>query len=142
MNTLKTPAAVLKLALVIFRTYESQWAAYSEECDQAAKEGYRPHHCFHGMNLWTDYDPMCGPCEDGYGYFDPNMYRELALGEANRAFAAQNERIDMLVKLLQMGAPVQTAEMGTWATAPVQAYYPKESQKSGYAALAATEPQF
>lgn len=28
--------------------------------------GYRFPHCPHGMSLWTDYDNICGPCEDGY----------------------------------------------------------------------------
>lgn len=45
----------------------ARWASYERDCDQDRKEGHRPHHCFHGMNLWTDYDNICGACEDGYG---------------------------------------------------------------------------
>lgn len=141
-STKKLAKSVLKLALVIFKQYETQWDQYEAECESYAKDGYRPHRCFHGVNLWTDYDPMCGPCEDGYGYFDRLEYRKLALGEAIRAHAAQEERVDMLVKLMQMGAPVQIAELGAWATEPVQTYYPQEAQRRGYAALAECEPPF
>lgn len=138
----KISRPVLALALVIFKSYAAQWAAYESDCESYAKDGYRPHYCFHGVSLWTDYDPMCGPCEDGYGWFDPNAYRRLALDEAIRAHAKQDERVDMLVKLMQMGAPVQIAELGKWATEPVQSYYPKEEQREGYAALSKCEVPF
>jgi hypothetical protein len=138
----KISKQVLTLAMVIFKDYAKQWAEYEAQCEASAKDGYRPSHCFHGTYLWTDYDPMCGPCEDGYGYFDPNAYRRLALDEAQRAHAKQDERVDMLVKLMQMGAPVQIAELGAWATQPVQAYFPASQQKVGYAALAKVEPPF
>lgn len=138
----KIANTVVALALVIFKDYAKQWAEYEANCEAYAKDGYRPAHCFHGVNLWTDYDPMCGACEDGYGYFDPNAYRRLALDEAQRAYSKQEERIDMLVKLMQAGAPIQIAELGAWATQPVQAYYPKEAQRVGYAALAECEPPF
>lgn len=141
-STKKIAPSVLKLALVIFKSYAAQWATYEADCAEYAKDGYRPAHCFHGVSLWTDYDPMCGPCEDGYGYFDPNAYRRIALDEAIRANDAQQERIDMLVKLMRMGAPVQIAELGKWATEPVQRYYPATEQKAGYAALAECEPPF
>lgn len=138
----KISKSVVKLALVIFKSYAVQWAEYEASCESYAKDGYRPAHCFHGVSLWTDYDPMCGPCEDGYGYFDPNAYRRLALDEAARAYARQQERVDMLVKLMGMGAPVQIAELGAWATQPVQSYLPQAEQRVGYAALAECEPPF
>lgn len=40
---------------------------YAEECEEYAKQGFRPQYCIHGVNLWTDYDPICGWCEDGDG---------------------------------------------------------------------------
>jgi hypothetical protein len=141
-STKKISPATLKLALKIFKSYAAQWAAYEADCEDYAKQGYRPSHCFHGVSLWTDYDPMCGPCEDGYGYFDPNAYRRIAIDEAVRAFDRQQERIDMLVKLMGMGAPIQIAELGKWATEPVQSYYPQQERKEGYAALAHCEPPF
>jgi hypothetical protein len=46
----------------------NRWASYEADCEQDRKEGHRPHYCFHGMSQWTDYDNICGACEDGYGY--------------------------------------------------------------------------
>ena len=138
----KLSKSILKLASKIFKSYEAQWAIYEAQCEAYAKDGFRAHYCFHGVNMWTDYDAICGACEDGYGYFDRLEYRKLALGEAIRAHRQQDERVDMLVKLMQMGAPVQIAELGAWATAPVQTYYPEEEQRKGYAALAEVEPPF
>lgn len=42
-----------------------QQREYEEAQRDAAKEGFRPHYCIHGTNLWTDYDNICGGCEDG-----------------------------------------------------------------------------
>jgi hypothetical protein len=138
----KLAKGVLSLALVIFKDYAKAWEAYEETCNQYAKEGYRPHYCFHGTNLWTDYDPMCGPCEDGYGYFEPNDYRSIALREAKQAYAAQSERIDALIKLQTMGAPIDLLAFSKWVTEPVQRYLPQPERKEGYAALAECEPPF
>lgn len=46
---------------------------YLREVEDAAEEGFRIHYCFHGTNLWTDYDPICGPCEDGA--YEPRHHR-------------------------------------------------------------------
>lgn len=42
---------------------------YMDDVDSWQEDGYGPARCFHGTNLWTEYDPICGPCEDGQ--FDP-----------------------------------------------------------------------
>jgi hypothetical protein len=42
--------------------------------------GYTFPHCIHGSSRWTDYDNICGGCEDGSGVF------ELAIGEARTAY--------------------------------------------------------
>ena len=138
----KVSKEVLKLALIILNRYRKDWAEYEEACEAAWKEGYRPHYCFHGVNLWTDYDPMCGVCEEYGGMWDYKTYAGFALDEAIRAHKQQEERVDQLVKLMTMGAPIQMAELGAWATQPVQKYFPKEEQKVGYAALAKVDPTF
>lgn len=38
---------------------------YLEECKEYAESGHRHHYCFHGVNMWVDYDCACGACEDG-----------------------------------------------------------------------------
>lgn len=62
---------------------------YLLSVEQDRKDGYRPSHCFHGTNLWTDYDPICGYCEDGaydprYHKVDGPEFNELVESEAHR----------------------------------------------------------
>lgn len=38
---------------------------YIEECAEYRERGHRHNYCFHGVNMWVDYDCACGLCEDG-----------------------------------------------------------------------------
>lgn len=38
---------------------------YLAECEDYRERGHRHNYCFHGMNMWVDYDCACGACEDG-----------------------------------------------------------------------------
>lgn len=40
-------------------------AEYLEEVKEYGEKGWRHHYCFHGANMWVDYDCACGACEDG-----------------------------------------------------------------------------
>ena len=59
----------LRRALAILhekeRQYNERLEQYERECREYAADGYRPHYCLHGVNLWTDYDNICGWCEEG-----------------------------------------------------------------------------
>lgn len=50
---------------------------YLVECAEWRAQGYRPHHCIHGTDLWVDYDNICGFCEDGASNY------EIAIGCAH-----------------------------------------------------------
>lgn len=50
--------------------YAGYLAQYREDCEQDRAEGHRPHYCIHGTNQWTDYDNICGGCEDGLTVWD------------------------------------------------------------------------
>jgi hypothetical protein len=117
----KTKAAtfVLKLAAKIFASYRKDWESYEAECDSYSAQGYRPRTCFHGTNLWVDYDPICGPCEDGYGWFDPMLYRHLAISDAKAAYEEFNERLDLYTKAAAKHAPVDFGKMITWVAEPL-----------------------
>ena len=115
----KTPTFILKLAAKIFAFYGTQWAAYDAECAEYAAQGYRPHTCFHGTSLWVDYDVMCGPCEDGYGWFDPMLYRQMALREAHAAYDSFNIRLEVYTKASSMNAPIDHGNMIKWVGAPL-----------------------
>jgi hypothetical protein len=127
----KTPVFVLKLAAKIFGFYGKQWEAYERDCADYAKDGYRPAYCFHGTNLWVDYDAMCGACEDGYGWFDPMLYRQLAISEAKRAYEDFEERLSIYTKASAKHAPMDYGKLISWVSEPLtkwDAKLPKDSQ--------------
>lgn len=115
----KTPAFILKLAVKVFESYRKDWAAYEAECAEYAAQGYRPYSCFHGTSLWVDYDVMCGPCEDGYGWFDPMLYRQLALGEAKQAYQEFEDRLEIYTKASVKQAPMDYGKMILWVSEPL-----------------------
>lgn len=89
-----TSKAVLSLAIRIARALERDYLDYLEACESYRRDGYRPHYCEHGTNLWTDYDNICGPCEDGLSMGDGLTRREYALDSAKR----RDEKCRAIVK--------------------------------------------
>lgn len=53
-----------RLAAAKLRELKRDREIWEEGYRQDAVEGYRASRCFHGTYLWTDYDPICGECED------------------------------------------------------------------------------
>lgn len=102
-------------------------AEYDSECEQSYREdGLAPHYCIHGTNLWADYDPMCGPCEDAEG-----VYTE-AIREAKRITKESAKRGDamhtILTALMDASAPQSvissvTSDVLNWVTAPTAWIY-------------------
>jgi hypothetical protein len=130
----------MKLALHIFKWYAREWAKYDEECAEYANKGFRPHRCFHGMNLWTDYDPICGPCEDGYSWFDPELYRKLALGQAKDAYKKFDERLDLYVKASTAGLPMDYSKTIPWVSEPLNYWGPFTVDAQAEAIIALNPP--
>ena len=52
-------------SLELVRRMRRAQVEWLEAADAYAKEGYRPQFCIHGTNQWTDYDNICGGCEEG-----------------------------------------------------------------------------
>lgn len=79
-------------------------ALYMQETQEYADQGFRPHYCFHGTDLWTDYDNICHYCE--IGAYDPRHHdidSEEFLSEVeNRASEKEREiRLDAKISLIQ-----------------------------------------
>ena len=77
---------------------------YLEACDQYAREGFIPRTCIHGTYGWTDYDNICGGCEEGaftaytrgvdlYRYARDEVEYEMACEERRAA-----DRAEMIAK--------------------------------------------
>lgn len=73
------------IALSEVKRFRKMFELHEEDRQDYAKQGYRNHYCVHGTNLWTDYDNICGPCEDGYGSWDYQLFAELAIQNAREA---------------------------------------------------------
>jgi hypothetical protein len=67
--------------------YADGYEQYLMDCESWSEQGYRPHYCEHGTNQWTDYDNICGGCEDGITMSDPGTRRLYALIEAKQRMA-------------------------------------------------------
>lgn len=53
-----------EIAMALLWRIRRRDARYEEECREYAKQGYRPHYCPHGTDLWVDWDPICQWCEE------------------------------------------------------------------------------
>lgn len=132
-----TKAMILPMALHIFKDFEARWAKFEEEKEAYYREGFRPQYCFHGTSNWTDYDNICGPCEDGYGWFDRQAYRLLSLSMAHQAYREWSKRVDLLTAIRDADAPADWSALYKWASEPL-----KEFREAQLAATAKLEPQF
>lgn len=75
----------------------------------AGGSGYRFPQCIHGMSYWTDYDNICGPCEDSL-----TVYQE-ALYAGHRDAAAYLDRMSVVQYAVDQGVPSEiVADLTTW----------------------------
>ncbi len=114
-------ALVLSTAMRINRRLEASYAAYLADCEEDRQQGYRPHFCQHGMNLWTDFDPICGYCEDGFTMADGVVRRTYALSEARAAVAEFEALMDACEVLRKYRIGVSAEDKGR-AIADMLAY--------------------
>lgn len=95
--------ATLRLAAGIARRYADHYAAYLAECEQDRRNGHRSHYCEHGMDLWVDWDPICGPCEDGESMRDPMVRRRMALDSAKERMAMADKVLAWVIESQRLG---------------------------------------
>lgn len=94
-------ALVLRRALEISKEQLSAYESWLEECEEyrrpalGAPNGYRPHYCEHGTDRWTDFDNICGGCEDGVSMGRGTDRREFALGQARWQFDGRRRHHDL-----------------------------------------------
>jgi hypothetical protein len=85
---------VARLAMKLSAAYSARYDEYLADCESDRANGYRAHYCEHGTDQWTDYDNICGGCEEGYSFSDGVYRRTVALTEAKkrmRSLAAMQE---------------------------------------------------
>ena len=110
-------------------------AVYERECKEYAEQGYRPHYCRHGVNLWVDYDPICGYCEEGLSEQEEAEARaDMLIGERDRR-GEQGVRLAVVANEILHGsvspaleAALRTAvtEVMDWVNEPLKPYLNEE----------------
>lgn len=103
-----TSKTTLRLARDIARSLEQGYQEWVEACEQDRRDGYRPQFCEHGMNLHVDYDPICGPCEDGHSMRDGIFRRQFALDSAKRRMETVTKITHHMADLRSLGVVVDT----------------------------------
>lgn len=98
-----TKKMIVILVIALMRRHEGIYADYREECEAARRRRERPRTCEHGMYLWVDYDPICGPCEDGHSLRNPQHRRQLALAEAKERVAKSKQMFDLIKTANELG---------------------------------------
>jgi hypothetical protein len=77
-------------------------------------KGYGYPYCPHGSSLWTDYDNICGGCEDGSTVY------QLAIWSAQEKVAEYNRRVDWLLDAPKsLGWDVKR-DLLDWAVKPIE----------------------
>lgn len=111
-------ATVAKLAVTKLAEVRNMYAEHDEHKRECYNAGHRPHYCAHGVNQWTDYDAMCGECEDGRSYFDYEREALDAIAYAKAQQAKMEVRLNAVVALSAMGAPISD-DLAAWVAAPM-----------------------
>ena len=109
-------ANILRRALAYKLKIDARARRYEDECEYWARQGCRPHYCIHGTNLWTDYDNICGPCEDG---IDP---RVMALDLAWADHREMVKRAEVTIPFIAANPPIRHddhAAIWAWVNEPM-----------------------
>jgi hypothetical protein len=110
-----TRPLVMRIALQRLKALKERQRQYEEYCRDMAAQGYRPEVCFHGTNLWVDYDPICGPCEDG------SPLARVALDTARYDVATFLERQQLACNAIDAGIPLASnREVYAWVREPLE----------------------
>lgn len=110
----ETNASIRKLAGLHLAELRAEYAAWEAECARYHEQGFNPHYCVHGANLWVDYDIPCGTCEQGA------TLEEQALALAQYQWAQFAERMAWLNKRPEGLDHVQVGTLVDWAMKPIE----------------------
>lgn len=96
-----------------------------DEYEESVNKWYRHRHlnqghtfpvCIHGSSRWTDYDNICGGCEDGDSYFDYLRVAKAALREAQARWDNYWEAQDKYIWMVSHGYDNEAAgKFSQWA---------------------------
>lgn len=94
---------VRKRALAYVTAIKRSWHEYLSAREywhrhgDGKKKGYTYPYCFHGTYQWTDYDNICGGCEDSFNGYNPLTFYRWAIGKAHQDYAEHVRRAEWLL---------------------------------------------
>lgn len=94
--------ATVALAFKISKRHEANYRDFLDTCDYYIRAGRIPHYCEHGTSRWTDYDNICGFCEDGLTMGDPMTRRSMALAEARERIEKSDKLADYAFGIMRV----------------------------------------
>ncbi len=124
-----------KVLAGVKKSIAEERAAYERECKEYAEQGFRAHYCRHGVNLWVDYDPICGYCEESLTEAEEAAYRTDALLDERKRRGDQGVRLAVVVSEIlnrsvsdPLEAALRTAvtEVMDWVNEPLKPYLNEE----------------
>lgn len=92
-------------ALDYLKAIKRSWANYLAEVEawytsgdgrptEHGGKGYTYPYCFHGSSRWTDYDNICGGCEDSFNGYVPARFYRWALDKAHQDYNEHKRRCE------------------------------------------------
>lgn len=85
-------------ALQYLAAIKSQWQTFLDDREawyrhgDGKRKGYSYPYCFHGASQWTDYDNICGGCEDSFNGYNPMTFYRWALDKAHQDYNEHRRR--------------------------------------------------
>ena len=114
---------MLKYAAKKHRELLARQEEYQRECEYWYSQGYRPHYCIHGVNMWVDWDCVCGYCEESLQPLEEALI--LARGWYH-TYQKMMEVTSMVRKTGLFSDKVDDALFNEWIEWGLQAYSDEE----------------
>lgn len=89
----KMPVAYALPFVAKVRQRDADW---NEAAQEWSRQGYRPHYCKHGVNMWVDYDCACWQCEESL------TVHEEALIWAHQAWSEYQDMVQIYIGIIKV----------------------------------------
>ena len=108
---------VLRRAQEILRQVRARRENYAAACEDYYRSGYIPATCFHGVNMWVDYDCACWMCETfGRDQLSEGGDYGYAIDRARQDVIECEKRMDLLHTAVAFDVPQDIRDrLSEWA---------------------------
>ncbi len=106
---------VARVAMILANGFAADYAAYREAAEESTRnprtgrKEWREAFCEHGSSLWTDYDNICGGCEDGRTMGDAKQRYARAIDEAKYLVELSDDMHRIMQMMIRAGVEFDRA---------------------------------